>query len=116
MHFEKYFRSSKPNNKDINVRVIYGPSQTLRKQIEEGAPVDVFLPSLVEEIDQLEKKGLVIQGTRRVYAGTSLVLITGTELPGADRLDSGSSHNSRSGISPSATRKPRRWERWRLSF
>ena len=68
-------------NKDITVRVIYGPSQTLSKQIEEGAPIDVFLPSQVEEIDQLEKKGLVIQGTRRVYAGTSLVLIAGTELP-----------------------------------
>jgi molybdate transport system substrate-binding protein len=66
---------------EINVRVIYGPSQTLRKQIEEGAPVDVFLPSLVEEIDQLEKKGLVIQGSKRVYAGTSLVLITSTTLP-----------------------------------
>jgi molybdate transport system substrate-binding protein len=63
------------------VRVIYGPSQTLRKQIEEGAPVDVFLPSLIEEIDQLEKKGLVIQGTKRIYAGTSLVVITGTTLP-----------------------------------
>ncbi len=68
-------------HKEINVRVIYGPSQTLRKQIEEGAPVDVFLPSLFEEIDQLEKKGLVIQGTKRVYASTSLVLITGTTLP-----------------------------------
>lgn len=65
----------------INVRVIYGPSQTLRKQIEEGAPVDVFLPSLFEEIDQLEQKGLVIQGTKRAFAGTSLVLITGTVLP-----------------------------------
>ena len=65
----------------IAVRVIYGPSQTLRKQIAEGAPVDVFLPSLFDEIEQLEKKGLVIQGTKRVYAGTSLVLITGTVLP-----------------------------------
>lgn len=66
---------------EITIRVVYGPSQTLRKQIEEGAPVDVFLPSLVEEIEQLEKKGLVIQGTKRVYAGTSLVLITGNILP-----------------------------------
>ena len=66
---------------EITVRVIYGPSQTLRKQIEEGAPVDVYLPSLFEEIDQLDQKGLVIQGTKRVYAGTSLVLITGTTLP-----------------------------------
>ena len=65
----------------INVRVIYGPSQSLRKQIEEGAPVDVFLPSLFEEIDQLEAKGLIIQGTKRAFAATSLVLITGTALP-----------------------------------
>ena len=65
----------------INVRVIYGPSQSLRKQIEEGAPVDVFLPSLFEEIDQLETKGLIIQGTKRAFAGTSLVLITGSALP-----------------------------------
>jgi molybdate transport system substrate-binding protein len=66
---------------EVTVRVIYGPSQTLRKQIEEGAPVDVYLPSLVEEIDELEKKGLAIQGTKRVYATTSLVLITGKVLP-----------------------------------
>jgi molybdate transport system substrate-binding protein len=79
--FQKILPLFEAHNKDINVRVIYGPSQTLSKQIEEGAPIDVFLPSQVEEIDQLEKKGLVIQGTRRVYAGTSLVLIAGTELP-----------------------------------
>jgi molybdate transport system substrate-binding protein len=65
----------------VNVRVVYGPSQTLRDQITQGAPVDVFLPSLFEEIEQLEKKGLIIQGTTRVYAGTSLVLITGTKVP-----------------------------------
>jgi molybdate transport system substrate-binding protein len=65
----------------INVRVVYGPSQTLRDQIAQGAPVDVFLPSLFEEIEQLEKKGLIIQGTKRVYAGTTLVLITNTALP-----------------------------------
>ena len=68
-------------HREVNVRVIYGPSQTLRNQIEQGAPVDIFLPSLFEEIDQLDKKGLVIQGTARAYAGTSLVLITGTTLP-----------------------------------
>ena len=68
-------------HREINVRVVYGPSQSLRKQIEEGAPVDVFLPSLFEEIDQLEEKSLVIQGTKRVYAGTSLVLVTGTTFP-----------------------------------
>jgi molybdate transport system substrate-binding protein len=68
-------------HREINVRVVYGPSQTLRSQIEQGAPIDVFLPSLFEEIEDLEKKVLVIQGTKRVYASTSLVLITGTTLP-----------------------------------
>lgn len=68
-------------HRSTTVRVIYGPSQTLRSQIEQGAPVDIFLPSLFEEIDQLEAKGLIIQGTKRAFAATSLVLITGTTLP-----------------------------------
>lgn len=68
-------------HRNFTVRVIYGPSQTLRSQIEQGAPVDIFLPSLFEEIDQLEAKGLIIQGTKRAFAATSLVLITGTTLP-----------------------------------
>jgi molybdate transport system substrate-binding protein len=72
------FESQHP---ELRVRIIYGPSQTLRKQIEEGAPVDVFLPSLADEIDQLGKKGLIIEGTKRIYGGTSLVLITGPVLP-----------------------------------
>ena len=55
-------------HRNTNVRVIYGPSQTLRSQIEQGAPVDIFLPSLFEEIDQLEAKGLIIQGTKRAFA------------------------------------------------
>jgi molybdate transport system substrate-binding protein len=66
---------------EVGVRIIYGPSQSLRKQIEEGAPVDVFLPSLSEEIDELAAKGLIIDGTKRIYAGTSLVVITGPVLP-----------------------------------
>jgi molybdate transport system substrate-binding protein len=79
--FRKVLPLFEAQHPDITIRVIYGPSQTLRKQIEEGAPVDIFLPSLFEEIDHLDKKGLVIQGTTRVYAGTSLVLITGNTLP-----------------------------------
>jgi len=79
--FRKVLPLFEAQHKDINVRVIYGPSQTLRNQIEQGAPVDIFLPSLLEEIEQLEKKGLIIQGTKRAYAGTSLVLITSTTQP-----------------------------------
>lgn len=56
------------------VRVVYGPSQTLRRQIEKGAQIDVFL-SAVEEIEKLQKKGLTLNGGVQVYAQTSLVLV-----------------------------------------
>jgi molybdate transport system substrate-binding protein len=79
--FRKVLPLFEAEHPEVTVRVVYGPSQSLRKQIQEGAPVDVFLPSLVEEIDELDKKGLVIPGAKRVYAGSSLVLITGTTLP-----------------------------------
>src|SRR3712207_3400022 len=48
----------------VQVRLIWGPSQTLRDQIAQGAPIDVFLPSSLEEIEQLEKKMLTLPGTK----------------------------------------------------
>ena len=66
---------------NVEVRVVWGPSQTLRDQIAQGAPIDVFLPSSIEEIDQLERKSLALHGTKQVYAETALVLITQASLP-----------------------------------
>jgi molybdate transport system substrate-binding protein len=79
--FRKVLPLFEAQHPEFLVRVVYGPSPILRKQIVEGSPVDVFLPSLVEELDQLDMSGLLIQGTKHVYAGTSLVLITSTNLP-----------------------------------
>lgn len=56
------------------VQVVYSPSQTLRRQIEKGDSVDVFLSASVEEIEKLRKKGLIRSRTR-IYAQTSLVLV-----------------------------------------
>jgi molybdate transport system substrate-binding protein len=66
---------------NVEVRVVWGPSQTLRDQIQQGAPIDVFLPSSIEEINALETKGLTLPGTKHVYAKTALVLITQSALP-----------------------------------
>ena len=33
----------------VPVEVRYGPSHTLRRQIEQGAPIDVFLPNRCEK-------------------------------------------------------------------
>jgi molybdate transport system substrate-binding protein len=67
-------------HKDVDIRIVYGPSQTLRKQIEEGAPVDVYLPSSIEEIHTLEKKGLTV-GAPGIYGSSSLVLVTSILAP-----------------------------------
>lgn len=60
---------------DAAVKVLYGPSQTFRQQIEKGAPIDVFLPAAVGEVERLQHKGLTLNGGPRIYAQTSLVLV-----------------------------------------
>lgn len=79
--FRKILPLFEAQNPDISVRVIYAQPKILVKQIEEGAPVDVLLPAQFEDIDQLEKKGLILQDTKQVYARTPLVLITNAAFP-----------------------------------
>ena len=62
----------------VTVEIVYGPSQTLRRQIEQGAPIDVFLPEAFEEVEKLHKKGLTLNGGPRIFAQTSLVLVMAT--------------------------------------
>jgi molybdate transport system substrate-binding protein len=52
-----------------------GASGILEKQIEEGAPVDVFISAARVEMNALEQKGLLVAGTRRDIAGNRLVLV-----------------------------------------
>lgn len=79
--FRKILPLFEAHHPDLAVRVIYAQPKTLLKQIEEGAPVDVFLSDLSENIDQLEQKGLVLPDTKHIYARTSLVLITSKAFP-----------------------------------
>ena len=59
----------------VSVRVQYGPSQSLRRQIEQGAPIDVFLPESWQDVEMLHHKGLTRLGGPRQYAQSSLVLV-----------------------------------------
>jgi len=45
------------------VHVVYSPSKTLHRQIEKGVPIDVFLPAGIEEVENLHKKGLTLNGS-----------------------------------------------------
>jgi molybdate transport system substrate-binding protein len=53
----------------------YGGSGALQHQIEQGAPVDIFLSAAEKNMDALESKGLLAAGTRRDLAGNTLVLV-----------------------------------------
>jgi len=55
--------------------VSYGASSALAKQIESGAPADVFISADLDWMDYVESKGLLAAGTRRNLLGNRLVLI-----------------------------------------
>jgi molybdate transport system substrate-binding protein len=53
----------------------YGGSGTLARQIEQGAPVDVFFSAAEKQMDELAAQGLIDADSRRDLVGNSLVLI-----------------------------------------
>lgn len=53
----------------------YGGSGTLQRQIEQGAPVDIFLSAAETQMDGLAAQGLIATETRRDIVGNTLVLI-----------------------------------------
>ena len=59
----------------VPVDVRYGPSHTLRRQIEQGVPIDLFLSESFQEVETLHQKGLTLLGAPRQYAQTSMVVV-----------------------------------------
>jgi len=58
-----------------------GASSTLARQIEEGAPADVFLSADEAKMDALAAKGLVAPNTRRDLLANCLVVVVLNESP-----------------------------------
>ena len=58
----------------IKVVFSFGATADLAKQIENGAPFDVFASADSEHVEQLETKGLLTPGSRAIYARGRLVM------------------------------------------
>jgi molybdate transport system substrate-binding protein len=52
-----------------------GASGTLQQQIEQGAPVDVYISASPDQMDALAKKDLLLAGTRQDLLRNTIVLI-----------------------------------------
>jgi molybdate transport system substrate-binding protein len=57
----------------------FGASSMLARQIEEGAPADLFFSADEAKMDALEKKDLLLPGTRRSLLSNLLVIVVPTD-------------------------------------
>ena len=74
--FEAIAKIFSENHKADRIYLNFAASGVLAKQIEGGAPVDLFASASPDEMDMLEQKGLIISVLRRDFAGNSIVIIT----------------------------------------
>lgn len=70
------------------VRITYAGTSTLARQIDAGAPAEVFLSASIDWMNWVEEKGLLIAGSRRDLWANRLVLV-GSADGGAVTLDAG---------------------------
>jgi len=57
----------------------FGASSTLARQIEEGAPADIFFSADEAKMDALEKKNRIVKETRRSRLSNSLVVVVAAD-------------------------------------
>ncbi len=62
-------------NSGITANYNFAASGPLQQQIEQGAPVDVFISAATKQMDALQEKGLLLKETRRNILTNRLVLV-----------------------------------------
>src|SRR5258705_6839786 len=80
---EELGRSFMATHPGVTLRYNFGASGDLQKQIEAGAPIDVFLSSAQRQMDELERQNLIVSATRRAFARNVLTVIK----PADSRID-----------------------------
>ena len=61
--------------RNVKVYCNFAGSSTLQRQIEKGAPADVFISASPKQIDALQGEGLLYEDSRRVILSNRLVLV-----------------------------------------
>jgi molybdate transport system substrate-binding protein len=61
---------------NTKVIFVYGSTGMLTRQIENGAPMDLFAAANVSYIDELEKQGLIIPDSKAIYGRGRITLWT----------------------------------------
>lgn len=59
----------------VTITYNFGASGPLQKQIEQGAPADMFISAGDKQMDALDKEGLLQPGSRKNLLGNDLVLV-----------------------------------------
>ena len=65
----------KQQNPEVSITYNFASSGNLQRQIEQGAPADIFISASVNKMDILQKQGLLIQGSRKDLLQNKVVLI-----------------------------------------
>ena len=63
-------------------RFVFAASSALARQIEQGAPADIFASADEAWMDYLQQRDLIVPGSRSSLLGNRLVLIAPTDQPG----------------------------------
>lgn len=69
-------RIHKIKHPNSNILLQFAASGVLRTQIEQGAPIDIFIPAIRSDINYLLEKNLLEKDSLRTFARNSLVLVT----------------------------------------
>jgi molybdate transport system substrate-binding protein len=64
---------------DVVLEINFGSSGALQKQIEQGAPTELFLSAGQQQMDALESRNLIVKQSRCDLLGNALVLIVAKE-------------------------------------